>query len=680
MQRSRLLPGLTLLSVLLSAAVVHAVGTRRFVLDDGHDFKGGDLEGVAIDEAGGVRAGFSLGSTPIAHATTIWSALSQKDGSLLLGTGNDGKLVRVVGGTSSVVAETKALAVTSLAEAWGGKVVLGSLPEGKLWTFERDKLSPLTTLKGAEHVWQVAFDAKANVVYAATGPEGKLFRITANGDAQVYFDAEEQHLMSVAVGPDGSVYAGASDKAKLYKVTGPGRAGVLYDFERTEVRAIAVAANGDVFAIANEIKPGAQIPARQAKTPDGSAANPVSPTAPARGKGVLYRFSKDGRPDELLDDKDEHFTTLSLGDDGRPYVGTGGEGRVYTVDQSHNSVLVADTDERQVTALVLTGQKRVVLASDPAVVHPIQGVGGVDAVWTSKVLDAGIRARFGRIEWDASGPLELSTRSGNTKDPDESWSAWSKPFAAPTRVESPPARYLQIRARFSKDPKAVLSELSVAFVTDNLRAVLTEIKVKGTDDSSSDDSVRSSGGPVAKRSDTNLNLNWKVDNPDKDELRYRLRYRLVGSNTWYDLTKPDDRLSKENYTWDTSDLPEGRYRVQVAASDEPSNPPESVTRDELESGVVIVDNTPPLVEGLKLVGRRLSAVVVDGVGPIARVEVSAAGSDEWRPVGARDGIFDEQREEVDVDVTPILPAGPVLVSVRAYDSAGNFVVRNLPLK
>ena len=105
-----------------------------------------------------------------------------------------------------------------------------------------------------------------------------------------------------------------------------------------------------------------------------------------------------------------------------------------------------------------------------------------------------------------------------------------------------------------------------------------------------------------------------------------------------------------------------------------------MTQDELESGVVIVDNTPPVVEGLKLAGRRLTAVVLDGVGPITRVEVSAAGSDEWRPVAAQDGIFDEQREELDADISPMLPAGPAIVSVRAYDAAGNFVVKNLPLR
>ena len=38
-----------------------------------------------------------------------------------------------------------------------------------------------------------------------------------------------------------------------------------------------------------------------------------------------------------------HYVSLALGDDGRPYVGTGAEGRVYTVDDAHVVTLVADT-------------------------------------------------------------------------------------------------------------------------------------------------------------------------------------------------------------------------------------------------------------------------------------------------------------------------------------------------
>src|SRR6476620_10522627 len=96
---------------LLFAASAAAVGTRRLTLDKEADFKGGDLKGVAVDSRGAVRAGFDLGSLPIAQANSIWTALPQKDGSVLLGTGNEGKLFKVQAGAVTLVAETKALAV-----------------------------------------------------------------------------------------------------------------------------------------------------------------------------------------------------------------------------------------------------------------------------------------------------------------------------------------------------------------------------------------------------------------------------------------------------------------------------------------------------------------------------------------------------------------------------------------
>ena len=48
------------------------------------------------------------------------------DGSLLLGTGNEGKLLKLAGGNVTVLAETKALVITSLAQAFGGAVVAGT--------------------------------------------------------------------------------------------------------------------------------------------------------------------------------------------------------------------------------------------------------------------------------------------------------------------------------------------------------------------------------------------------------------------------------------------------------------------------------------------------------------------------------------------------------------------------
>ena len=675
------MPRFAPLASLFVTGAALAVGTRTFELDDGDDLEGGDLQGVAVDSAGRVSAGFNLRTTPISDATALWSLLVLDDGQLLVGTGNEGKLLRFDGTSVSVAADTEALVITSLVKAWGNSVVFGTLPDGKVMRYQGGSTSVLAALADTEHVWQVAFDPKAAVVFAATGPTGKLWRITATGEAQVFFDAEERHLLSVAVAPDGSVYAGSSEKAKLYRVTGPGRASVVYDFDKTEVRAIAVAPSGDIYAIANDIKSGSSRPTPSRTGKDGSTAEPSQKTSKAKGTGQLFHFTSDGKPTKLLEDSAEYYVSLGLGPDAKPYVGTGAEGRVYSVDEAHNSVLVADTKERQVSALVVGAGTGFVASSDPAVLHPIRGMGGPDAVWTSKVLDAGLRAKFGRMTWVASGTLELSTRSGNTSKPDDTWSDWSAGVTVPGIVDCPAARYLQVRARWNRDPAAVLHEVRLPFVTDNLRAVIS--KVSSDSDSgkptSSKSGLTKSGGPISDKPETKVSLSWKVDNPDEDELRYRIEYRMLGSDVWYPILKPGERLTSTSYKWDTADLPEGRYRVRVTATDELANPPDRVQRDMRESAIVIVDNTPPTVEALRIEGKWLRAVAIDGVGPIQRVEVCSVGSDEWLPFYPRDGVFDEQREEIDVDVSGWREAKPVVLAVRVYDQANNYVVRNVTL-
>lgn len=684
MNTSRHFAPITLAALALAAlaAPAGAVGTRSFQLHSIDDFKGGDLTGVSVDSNGNVRAGLNLGSVPIADATSVWSSAVLADGTVLLGTGNDGKVYRIAGGKAEVAATTGQMAVSSMVVADDGTVYAGTFPEGKIY-----KINPkgsgaadlYVTLQNAEDVWSMAWDAKGKALYAATGPKGELFRVDNGGKAQVYFKSEDPHLVSVAVADDGTVYTGSNGKALLYKLTGPGRATVLHDFDTDDVKSIVVgpASKGSpVYAIANKYSDTFSAPKRNKSGPPG----PQPARSGRPGKGQLWRFTKDGLGEQLADDHETHYTALTLGDDGQPYVGTGAEGRLYTVDDNHNERLVADTDERQIGAVVMAGKRKFLAGSDPVVFHEVKGVGGADAVWTSKVLDTGLRATFGRLSWRASGTIEMSARSGNTSTPDGTWSAWSAPLAAPGIPKTTPGRYVQIRARWSRDPQASLREVGLYFVTDNTRAIVTSIDAsqKGMGRSMKQ-GVVSSGGE-APRASSSVKVSWRVDNPDQDELRYRLFYRLDAENTWRPLNKPTDKLTSTDYSWDTSTLPEGVYRIMVEASDELANPPDRSTKHSLTSAAVLVDNTPPVFKSLEIRGRKLVGEVVDGVGPIARLEVSIAGSDEWRPLFPKDGVFDEAAEQFDADITPLVPAGSHIVAVRAYDTAGNMVSRNVESK
>ncbi|HQY60012.1 MAG: hypothetical protein IPF92_09210 [Myxococcales bacterium] len=666
----------------LSTRDAGAVGTRAFSLDSLESLSGGDLKGVSVGSDGQVRAGLTLGSAPLgADAQGTFSALALRDGSVLVGTSPRGKILRVVGDTAEPYADTEALAVTALAELRDGSVIAATIPDGKLFKVTRGKVTPFATLPGASYAWALAVDTAGTAVYvAAGGPEGKVFRVSAGGQVETLFKSTERHIVSVAVGKNGEIFAGSSGKGLIYSIKGPGRAEVLYEPGGQEVKALAVATDGTLFAIANEYSSPPEPPRRSAVAAGRQPAGPTTGARPKPGKGTLYKLDPTGRPEKLMAHGEFHYDSLSLDERGRPHVGTGAEGRVYTVDDAHVVTLEADTDERQISSVSIVGGRGFVVASDPPVLHRVLGQGGGDAVWTSKALDAGIRARFGRVTWHGGGRLEISTRSGNTQAPDETWSPWSAAQTSAFTVASPAARFVQVRARFT-DPRATLEDLNLPFLTQNLRPVVLDVSAtpKSAPPKEPRSGLPATGGEAPKH-DPKLKISWRVDNLDADPLRYRVSFRRDGTTTSFPLTQPSEVLTKTEYEWDTQALPEGRYRVAVEASDELANGPRDTLRHSNESSVVVVDNTPPQLSDLALVGRRLRARATDTVSNIARVEVAVDGDTIFRPLGAADGVFDSTSEGVDDDVSSLVPAGRHVVTVRAYDAAGNATSRALEAK
>jgi hypothetical protein len=110
---------------------------------------------------------------------------------------------------------------------------------------------------------------------------------------------------------------------------------------------------------------------------------------------------------------------------------------------------------------------------------------------------------------------------------------------------------------------------------------------------------------------TLLNLSWKVNNPDRDPLRYRVAFREEGQPSWRDAFGEDTVLTEAKYTWDTGSIPDGYYVVRVEASDEPSNPDNLTLRSSATSEPIRVDNHPPRIDQLQVRKGRLQGRVVD---------------------------------------------------------------------
>ena len=167
------------------------------------------------------------------------------------------------------------------------------------------------------YIWALRFSGSDLI--AATGVEGKLFRVTPAGEGKVWFDSAETHLRSMAPRSDGTMLVGASGKGRIYAVRPDGSAHALYDSTLSEISSIYVDPSGTGWAagVSNVLPSSApKTPATKAPQQQGGSSaaqtegrkedappaaevsfsfddGPGAASAQA-GAGELYRINNDG--------------------------------------------------------------------------------------------------------------------------------------------------------------------------------------------------------------------------------------------------------------------------------------------------------------------------------------------------------------------------------------------------
>lgn len=694
-----------------------AGGTRAWHLTSYKDFDEGEADGVLLSSLGEASSGFTATRVEV-NESVVYSSAMAPDGSVFLGTGDEGVVYVYKNGKVKKLAKLDAVLVSSLAVGPGGSVFAGTMPGGRVFGIDKDGKTRELAKLDAEHVWGLSYDEGKQTLYAATGPAGKLFAIDvarpdrtagARRDRLVY-DTAEKHLLSLLRGDDGSLLAGSADQAILYKIT-PTATGAtvqaLHDFDGDEVRAIA-RRGASVYVAVNEFTRAGTTtptPATAASAPKGTKM--VLPAAPAtsattatagltrdrKGHGAVYRVEPDGRVEQLHALADGYFTALHVDGEGNVWAASGANGRVYLIRPDRTVITALDLPERQVLTLAFgataqqngasapqnganaspaaTLQNAILGTGDAGAVYRIGAEPPKDAHYVSKVFDAQFPARWGNLRFTGHGALALETRSGNTSRPDKTWTAWAAPShpeklgdGGVGRIASPAGRYLQARANFG-GPRTVLRDLTIYYQPQNQRPRVVEITV-GEEATARHPSAVARGSkprsPVVK-------LRWRVDNSDDDDLIYRVYFREEGESNWKPLGGPEP-LTRSELDWNTESIPDGNYVIKVVASDERSNPREEALESSLVSTPFLVDNRKPELLALKVEYPTASGRAVDSFSPISELAYSIDGGD-WQPFSPRDGIFDDPAEDFAVRLPSGLTAGTHSLAIRAVDAADN---------
>ncbi len=707
------------------ASTAFGAATRIWVSDSSSDFSLGEARGIAVTIDGSLVLSRSTQRVEGISEASLFAVVSGRDGTSFVGTGDNGRILRVSGaGKVDTLATLTEKEVTALAVGPDGAIYAGGSPGGNVYRIEDGK-PVLYYASGARYVWALAFSEGR--LYVGTGLPGEIHRVSASLKGERIHTTPDAHVRTLYADSRHRVWAGTSGSGLVLRIDSSGAVSTMYDSSKSEVTAIASSGDGRVWVAAGS-SDASSSSSEPISAPSATPATPASKTASARdddGKEkaeVTVSVSTPRlAPPTSASSKSGYSSEVLLFEEGEParpvwsssselvfglspdtdpasvLASTGPNGKLYRVAIGR-SALERTFDEKQVTAV----------GGDLIGTNSATGVyrltaGARTGEWVSAVKDTGRTSRFGAFRWEGDVPagtrVEFAFRSGESSAPDNTWSPWT-PFAERQRADrnpAPAARYMQIKVRMSSDGARVpaVRRIEAAYRNRNAAPAVdtftalppNEVYARSASGGSnifettapdekgiftSLEEPRAEGAPRRLLRKGYRTLTWRATDADSDILSYDIEFRPLSSTRWMPLRR---NLKETFYSFDTTSLPDGDYVFRLIASDAEANPEEKKTGSR-DSSPVRVDNTPPVIRRIGSNGSTFEFEATDAASPILEAEYSV-DSKEWVRVEPKDGLSDSMQESYVIPLDAKLRGGFLLI--RVTDASRNVAAASFTL-
>jgi hypothetical protein len=266
-----------ILSLALFAPVAFAEGTRTWEQSRFEDLIKGTAEGVAFPSEGGLELAPAFKSLTTLSSTYVWSIASDSAGNIYAAAGAPARVYRITpDGKSTVIFEPQELQVQALVVARNGIVYAATSPDGKVYRLANTKSTGPAS-------------PKPNAGEASKNP-------SSNGawSASVYFDPSAKYIWDLALDDAGNLYVATGDHGEIYKVNANGQNSLFFKSDEVHIRVLALDPKGNLIA--------------------GSD-----------GSGLIYRISPSGDAFVLYSAPKKEITALAIDTAGNIYAAAAGE-------------------------------------------------------------------------------------------------------------------------------------------------------------------------------------------------------------------------------------------------------------------------------------------------------------------------------------------------------------------
>lgn len=619
--------------------------------------------------------GDELTTYTMLDAKFVWDLEVDEEDNVWAATGTDGKLYKISPGASGPTAE-----------------VAADFPSQNIIDLWLDREGTM---------------GDAGLLYVAGQSPAWLYRYRdGDSEPEVVFNAESDEIRAIAPTAEGLAIATNTERAPSPRV-------LSLTLRMSGAAAPRVApASGSSSA--------SSTPTTPSSAGDMGDVFKAATKKPPKASSKIMLLTPEGFARELWESPERPIHSIAASAEGRLLVAAGGRGRLFELGENKTFSLITDVQEDYLVKIVPIEGGWLLGAARNGMVFSVDNERAEQAIYRSRIIDASTPALWGGFSWygqiSRGQSVSVAFRKGATDDPEKgNWEEWSKDqkleLGESTPIPDGPARYMQYRLTLEQgrsDSPLLKSDYATVFYRrPNRPPRVTKVTVaegsparsgssgssSGSNGSSasrarsstsssssrsgsgSSSSAKSRSAARAPHSNThNLNLTWKATDPNGDSLVYAVYFKADDETQWKLI---EDELKTTRMPLNVSGVGDGRYRFKVIATDRFSNLPGAGFDAELVSESVIVDNTPPKLENLRVrvSGRRASIrfKAVDEHSRIASIKIDFDNGDSF-PIFPADGFFDQRTEDVDWMGFELEP-GEHVVTIAVTDQRGNTEVR-----
>jgi len=631
--------------VILTFSLLHSVQVRKKDVREYTSFEKGTFKDTGLKDNGELFVSLKSSRIKGPGKEYYLGADISKSGDIYLGTGHNASLFRI-GKDGKVTEMFKAQEPDIYAVMYGSDKLIyaASSPRGKLFRISGPDKSKVFFNPDEKYIWDVKEDRSGNII-CAVGGSGGVYKIDKNGNSRKIFSGDT-HIISLFISVDNSILAGSGGNGILYRINS-GKSRVLYDTPFEEINGIYGDDDGDIwFSASKEVKKGTSGPGKML-----SLTFPKVQIVPEK-KSALYLRHAGGEVEELWSSAKEQIYSLAPDKkNGGVLIGTGNQGRIYRVKKDGSYSMIYEGESAQPFRILPGAESFTIIYNNTSSLVKLDNFASSIGSYTSEVFNLGIQSNAGRLYWDSlngsSNSVSLFVRSGNTASPDTTWTEWSPPFsdAKNSNINRSGYKHFQIKVNLVSSPgdkNPGISGFRFFYVQKNLKPKVRRIKIRVPYQPRKNSDLKKK----AKITKNKLKISWDSDDPNKDELKYSLSLKKIPGKQWISLIK-DITATKAEI--DTELYEDGDYILRVTADDSLSNSPDTFRTDTETSKKFTIDSTAPVLSNFQSIGGFLTFRVSDNNSVISKVQYSLTG-EKWFPLDPVDKINDSGNENFKLSI------------------------------